>query len=224
MSRKLEEAVLAYQMEQKYSKDEILEMYLNYVYFGGGFYGIEAAAMGYFGVHASELTTAQGAMLAGILKSSTNYAPHINLEASTSRRNLVLSKMEEYGYLTPEERAIAENETPVIVKGKAEGLISRGYYEDTVLRCAMGILNVDMNTLITGGYRIYTAKDPELQTLCEELFLEGDLFPADDVEAAHCHTGKRRRAGARADGWKEIHFGHVIQPGSGHPKAAWVRH
>ena len=85
MSRKLEEAVLAYQMEQKYSKDEILEMYLNYVYFGGGYYGIEAAAMGYFGVHASELTIAQAAMLAGILKSPTNYAPHIDLAASTKQ-------------------------------------------------------------------------------------------------------------------------------------------
>ena len=68
MSRKLEEAVLAYQMEQQFTKNQILEMYLNYVNFGGGYYGIEAAAQGYFGVHASELTVAQGALLAGVLK------------------------------------------------------------------------------------------------------------------------------------------------------------
>ena len=184
MSRKLEEAVLAYQMEQKYSKDEILEMYLNYVYFGGGYYGIEAAAMGYFGVHASELSIAQGAMLAGILKSPTNYAPHIDLEASTGRRNVVLSLMEGYGYISTEEREAAAKEEAVIVKGKTQASTSRGYYEDTVLRCAMEILDVDMSALMTSGYRIYTAEDPELQAYCEALFQESDLFPADDVEAA----------------------------------------
>ena len=76
ISRKAEEAALAYEMERQYSKEDILEMYLNYVYFGGGYYGIEAAAEGYFGVHASDLTLDQSAMLAGILKSPSGYAPH----------------------------------------------------------------------------------------------------------------------------------------------------
>ena len=93
MSRKLEEAVLACQMETMYSKDEILEMYLNYVYFGGGYYGIEAAALGYFGVHAKELSAAQAALLAGILKSPSNFAPHLNYKASVGRRDTILNLM-----------------------------------------------------------------------------------------------------------------------------------
>ena len=88
--RKLEEAYLSFRMDSQFSKDEILEMYLNYVYFGGGFYGIETAALGYFGVHASELSPAQAAQLAGILKSPTNYAPHLNPEKSLERRNNIL--------------------------------------------------------------------------------------------------------------------------------------
>ena len=84
--RKIEEAILAYQMERQFEKDEILEMYLNYCYFGGGFYGIEAASRGYFGKSASEITAAQGAMLAGILKSPSRYAPHINLEKHKAQK------------------------------------------------------------------------------------------------------------------------------------------
>ena len=110
ISRKLEEAVLAYQMEKKYSKDEILEMYLNYVYFGRGYYGVEAAALGYFGTHASELSIAQAATLAGILKSPTNYAPHLKPDDCLRRRNNIISLMHEYGYISQEEcdAAVAE--------------------------------------------------------------------------------------------------------------------
>ncbi len=76
-SRKIEEALLAVEMERRYTKDEILEMYLNYNYFGAGAYGVEAAAQTYFQIHASQLSVDQAALLAGILKSSDNYAPHL---------------------------------------------------------------------------------------------------------------------------------------------------
>lgn len=92
-------------MERQYSKEDILEMYLNYVYFGGGYYGIEAAAEGYFGVHASDLTLDQSAMLAGILKSPSGYAPHINYAASINRRNNILRLMRDYGYITDDEKS-----------------------------------------------------------------------------------------------------------------------
>ena len=121
ISRKLEEAVLACQMEARYSKDEILEMYLNYVYFGGGYYGIEAAALGYFGVHAQDLSVSQGAMLAGILKSPSHYAPHLDYEASLARRDTVLSLMAEYGYLDDQALADAKAETIVILHDGTAG-------------------------------------------------------------------------------------------------------
>ncbi len=184
MTRKLEEAVLAYQMEQQFSKDQILEMYLNYVYFGGGFYGIEAAARGYFGVHASELTVAQGAMLAGILKSPSRYAPHLNMEASTERRNLVLRLMEEYGYLDSAACTAAQAETVVLNNSLRQE--HRGYYIDLALEQACAVLDVSMSELLTDGYRIQTAMDSELQAYCETILQDDAHFPeeAKDAQAA----------------------------------------
>ncbi len=179
ISRKLEEAVLACQMEARYSKDEILEMYLNYVYFGGGYYGIEAAALGYFGVHAQDLSVSQGAMLAGILKSPSHYAPHLDYEASLARRDTVLSLMAEYGYLDDQALADAKAETIVILHDGTAGEEGRNYYVDAALQEAMEILQVDSETLLTGGYRIYTAMDGAIQSQCEAVFQQDDLFPGD---------------------------------------------
>ncbi len=184
MSRKLEEAVLAYQMEQQYSKDEILEMYLNYVYFGGGFYGIEAAARGYFGVHASELSVAQAAQLAGILKSPSHYAPHLDMEASVERRNLVLRLMQEYGYIDEQTRNAAQEEPVTLVNGLNQE--KRGYYIDLALEQACDNLGVSMDELLSGGYRLYTAMDTQLQARCEEVLKDPAMFPeeAGDAQAA----------------------------------------
>lgn len=179
ISRKLEEAVLACQMETRYSKDEILEMYLNYVYFGGGYYGIEAAALGYFGVHAKDLSVAQGAMLAGILKSPSNYAPHLDFEASLARRDTVLSLMAEYGYLDDQGLADAKGETMVILHDGTASEEGRNYYVDAALQDAMEILQIDSETLLSGGYRIYTAMDSAIQNQCEAFFQQDDLFPGD---------------------------------------------
>lgn len=175
MERKLEEAVLAYQLERIYGKEEILAMYLNYVYFGGGYYGVEAAARGYFGVHASQLTVAQSAQLAGILKSPTRYAPHLNAEASLGRRNVVLDLMEEYGFLNASECALAKAEEVHLVHGGQEE--RRGYFIDAAIAEACAQLHVDMDTLLTGGYRIYTSMDAEVQAECEKLFSDPDNFP-----------------------------------------------
>lgn len=179
ISRKLEEAVLACQMETRYSKDEILEMYLNYVYFGGGYYGIEAAALGYFGVHAKDLSVAQGAMLAGILKSPSNYAPHLDFEASLARRDTVLSLMAEYGYLDDQGLADAKGETMVILHDGTASEEGRNYYVDAALQDAMEILQIDSETLLSGGYRIYTAMDSAIQNQCEAIFQQDGLFPGD---------------------------------------------
>jgi 1A family penicillin-binding protein len=183
LSRKLEEAVLAYQMEKQFSKDEILEMYLNYVYFGGGYYGIEAASFGYFGVHAKDLTVAEGAMLAGVLKSTARYSPHLDYEASTERRNLVLQLMFEQGYLTQEECDNARAEVAVIVRDPTV-TEKRGYYVDQALSDAANVLGVDFDTLLTGGYRIYTALNTDLQANCESIFADSEMFPTEDCEGA----------------------------------------
>lgn len=174
LSRKLEEAVLAMQMERIYSKDEILEMYLNYVYFGAGCYGIEAAALNYFGVSAEELSIAQAADLAGILKSPSTYAPHLNKEASLKRRNTVLRLMYEYGYISDEQREAATAEPIILAEKEAQ---HRGYYIDEVLKEAQEMLDMDMDELLCGGFRIYTAMDTRLQALCEETLNNAELYP-----------------------------------------------
>lgn len=182
ISRKAEEAALAYEMERQYSKEDILEMYLNYVYFGGGYYGIEAAAEGYFGVHASDLTLDQSAMLAGILKSPSGYAPHINYAASINRRNNILRLMQDYGYITDDEKKQASARRPTILHDKNEEY--SGYYTDAVTKSAAALLGITVDELIRGGYSIYSAMDSDIQHYCEEMFKNGELFPAEDSEAA----------------------------------------
>lgn len=182
ISRKAEEAALAYEMERQYSKEDILEMYLNYVYFGGGYYGIEAAAEGYFGVHASDLTLDQSAMLAGILKSPSGYAPHINYAASINRRNNILRLMRDYGYITDDEKKQASAGRPTILHDKREEY--SGYYTDAVTKSAAALMGITVDELIRGGYSIYSAMDSDIQHYCEEMFKKGELFPAEDSEAA----------------------------------------
>src|SRR5207248_10055757 len=97
LRRKLQELILAAQIEQFFGKPQILEMYLNKVYFGDGLYGVEAASRGYFGKRASELSVAEAALLAGLVKSPSTYAPTVSLARATARRNVVLQAMLERG-------------------------------------------------------------------------------------------------------------------------------
>ena len=114
-TRKIKELVLARRIEAEYSKDQILEMYLNKVYFGAGLYGAEAAALGYFGMPAADLSLAQAALLAGLVKSPSTYAPTVNLARATSRRNLVLSVMRDSGIITKGQHAEAVRE-PIVLE------------------------------------------------------------------------------------------------------------
>ena len=114
MERKAEELMLAMQLEQKYSKRQILALYLSRVYFGGGAYGIEAASQRYFDKPAARLTVREAAMLAAVLKSPTNYNPVDNPERSAERTRLVLDAMVETGAITPAERSKALAQSPKV--------------------------------------------------------------------------------------------------------------
>ena len=181
MDRKLEEAVLALQLERNFTKDEILEMYLNYIYFGGGFYGVETAALGYFGVHASELTAAQSAQLAGILKSPSAYAPHIDPEASKRRRDLILGLMLQQGFLDENEYEAALAEEPELrsaIPDNDNELIELAITE------AAELTSLTRGELLAGGYSIYTTLDTELEENCRELINDPSLVPSDNAQAA----------------------------------------
>ncbi len=181
MERKLEEAVLSIRLEKRFSKRQILEMYLNYIYFGGGYYGIETASLGYFGVHASELTIAQSAQLAGILKSPSAYSPHIDEKASLDRRNNVLKLMLEQGYINKEQYDSALNENNEIVNGlpsKYSDLVSYSINE------ALTLTGLTRDELLTGGYCIYTTADPEIEKECSALMNNDSLFPSENAQGA----------------------------------------
>lgn len=187
VTRKLAEIMMAFKLEHRFSKDEILAMYLDTVYFGRGAYGIEAAARAYFGVEAKELSTAQAALLAGVLKSPSNYAPHLHYEKSVERRNLVLAQMLAHEMLTQEEYDAARAERAVIVEYDPQAY-PYGSYTDYVLTQAAELLDLSQTELLTGGYRIETYLDPEMQRQYEALAADPALFPenAADGEQVEC--------------------------------------
>lgn len=200
-SRKLQEARLALQIEQVYSKDEIFEMYLNTVYFGNGAYGIEAASQAYFGKRTGDLTTAEGALLAGVLKGPGIYAPHIHMDKSVERRNLVLSLMNKYGFLTEEDMKAAQDE-PVTLNMRPRLDTAYGFYLDAAEREAEGITGLEYDDLVSGGYKVYTTLDRELQGKCDALMADKDMFPPDAADGEPVQGGlivlDSRTGGVRA--------------------------
>ena len=177
LARKLEEMWLALQLEAQASKDQILEMYLNYIYFGRGAYGIEAAAQAYFGIHASELSAAQGASLAAVIKAPSSYAPHLHPEANRQRREYILRTMRENNLLSEDayQAALAQDVTPI---EQAQKTAQYGWYVDAVLDEAESLLSMQAEALLGGGYHIYTAFDREQQDIIDGHFEPEKNFPA----------------------------------------------
>ncbi|MBA4790012.1 MAG: penicillin-binding protein 1A [Rhizobiales bacterium] len=130
-SRKIQEVVLALWLEQKFTKAEILDLYMNRVYFGAGAYGVEAAAQRYFGKSARNVTLSEAAMLAGIVNAPSRLAPTRNLKAAQERAALVLASMREQGLITPEMQAMALSKPATVAPPSAPGSI--GYVADWVV-------------------------------------------------------------------------------------------
>ena len=181
LARKAQEAWLALRLERAMDKDDILAAYLNTVYFGAGAYGVEAAARTYFERPAVELTLAQAATLAGIVKSPSNYAPHLNAQNALERRNLVLERMAAQGFITETECAQAQGEP---LDAKAAAPDEAGWYVDAVIEEVCSILSVTADELMSGGWRVYTALDPAMQASADALFADGTRFPEGDGEAS----------------------------------------
>lgn len=173
--RKTKEAILAFAIERRYSKEEILEMYLNYIYFGNGAYGVQAASELYFGKDVSELTLDEAALLAGMPKAPNRYNPLKNPEAAKERRNLVLRLMEEQGYITPAERKAAEQRPIHVVKPKVEREPYNAYL-DYVIEEAETRYGITEEELLRGGYHIYTNLIPRMQRVVYEKFSDDALF------------------------------------------------
>lgn len=156
--RKAQEAILSVWLEVQYSKNEILEMYLNRVYFGAGAYGVDAAARVYFGKPASAVTLAEAAILAGVLPAPSRYAPTANPQAARNRQLLVLNAMVEAGYITEAEAATAAEGEITTVDNTASG--SLNYAADWVADLVPSFVGA-----IQGDIVVETTIDPRLQDM-----------------------------------------------------------
>lgn len=178
IARKLEEIWLAVQVESAYTKDEILDLYLNYIYFGQGAYGIQAAAEVTFGVDAVDLSPAQAAALAAAIKAPSAYSIQASADSNRERREYILSVMREEGMLTQTDYETGLAEELTVMRTTAVQT-EYGWFVDAVLDEAELQLDISAEMLLAGGYRIETTLDPVMQSLLDEQFTVSSVFPAD---------------------------------------------
>ncbi len=179
-ARKLIEAKCALTLEQKLSKNQILERYLNIAYFGSGAYGIQTAAKTYFGKPAAALTLPESALLAGIVQSPSRFDPHLDKKAATTRRNTVLDEMQSLGYITAKQAAQAKA-VPVAVKPRRstvkgctnsfKTIANVGFFCDYV-KAYLDTIGYPQKDLESRGLKIYTTLDPRVQQSAQTAVME----------------------------------------------------
>ena len=166
ITRKIQEVFLALQLERQYTKQEILEMYLNQIYFGQGAYGVQAAAQTYFGKDVDKLTLNECAMLAGIPKSPNYYSPANNMQAAQARKAVVLDQMAKYGYIANSQAQKTKQEQLTLVKPVAkEKDNTAAYFIDYVTQTLIDKYGAD--AVYKEGLKIYTTLDMDMQKAAE---------------------------------------------------------
>ena len=188
LDRKITEAALALRLEQGVGKEDILENYLNTVYFGNSAYGVGAASNRYFGKDVSELDLAESATLAGLIQAPSSYDPYKNPDAAIGRRRIVLEKMAGLGWITADEAQAADTAPLRLLPRVAGEPLRYPYFTEEVKRWlldlpALGETATDRyNALFRGGLRIYTTLDPVVQEAAEDAI--ADVIPVDGPAAA----------------------------------------
>lgn len=170
LSRKLQEMVLAYQLERNYSKEQILELYLNQVYYGSKAYGVQSASKVYFGKDVKDLTLAECAMLAGLPQKPSGYSPYKNMDDAISRRNIVLRRMCELHYITPRQRdeAIKEKAHLIGLNASGHAPFKAPWFVYYVLDELQDKYKCDEDMIYRGGLRVYTTLNYAMQQAAEE--------------------------------------------------------
>jgi 1A family penicillin-binding protein len=163
--RKFTEIVVAARLEGQFTKDQILEMYLNKVYFGDGLYGVEAASMGYLGKPASAVTVAEAALLAGLVKSPSSYAPTVSLEKATARRNVALRAMLDAKMIDSPTYAKAVKEPVKLDDALRRGEMYGQYFKEEVRRFL--VERFGWERVYQGGLKVYTTVDLDMQKEAE---------------------------------------------------------
>ncbi|CFX55603.1 Penicillin-binding protein 1A [Syntrophomonas zehnderi OL-4] len=191
--RKAREALLAFRLEANYSKDEILGLYLNKIYFGAGAYGVQAAANTYFGKDISGLTLPESALLAGLVQSPSTYDPFLNFDAAKARQKIVLNSMVKCNFISQAQADEAWAEQIHLVKGQ-NSIERYGFFVDAVIEEALqklkqnGIENPDY-AIYRNGLKIYTTMDADLQLHGEEYFKDPAKFPSETKEGQPIQVG-----------------------------------
>lgn len=171
IGRKIKELYYTVQLERTYTKDEILTLYLNHVYFGQGAYGIEAAAQTYFDKHARELTLGESALLAGLPKAPSYYAPTTNFKGAKQRQQVVLNRMLELGMITQDQRDQARAET-IEPQAKTEYFQQAPYFVAEIIKHFKKQYPDGMELLYTGGLTIQTTLDLDMQRAAEQAVVQ----------------------------------------------------
>jgi penicillin-binding protein 1A len=182
MERKLKEAVLALELERRYTKDRILEMYLNQVYFGHGAYGVEAAARTYYGKSVAELNVREAALLAGLPRAPTTYSPFEHSEAAKRRREVVLRRLVEYGALKDAEATRLTRADLGLIPPERRRTTGQ-YFLDYVQQTLEAKYGADL--VFKGGLNVYTTLSPTMQLAAEQSLRDG-------LKALEGRTGKGR--------------------------------
>ena len=192
LRRKIKEVILAAQIERTYTKNEILELYLNKVYFGDGLYGVEAASLGFFGKHAADLTLPEAALLAGLVKSPSTYAPTVGRDRAMSRRAVVLQAMQEAGAVTADEAAAARD-AEVVLEDRLRREEPHGQYFKEQVRQTL-VQQFGWERVYQGGLRVFTTIDLRMQRAAEDAMLKS----IEEIEAQRARAAARRNKGEAA--------------------------
>ena len=171
ISRKIREVLLALRIESAFSKQQILELYLNQIYLGRGAYGVAAAALAYFNKPLKDLTVSEAAFLAGLPKAPSSYDPKTRLDAAVARRNYVIGRLLEDGAITKEQADVALAEPLVAKDRKQIEFVSANYFAEEVRREIQRLYGND--ALYQGGLSVRTSLDPHLQDLADQALRSG---------------------------------------------------
>lgn len=221
-SRKAKEVMAAIYLEQQFTKDELLELYLNQLYFGKGVYGLETASHFFFSKSVSDLTIAEGAMLAGLAKAPNGYSPIDYPDKALKRRNIVLQSMEDAGKISHEVR-LKEQSTALdlnLQKEKEEPW--NDSYMDLVVKEAEEKYKLSLDDLERGGYRIVVNLDNNIQKVAYKKFQDSDYFPGNNDEVEGTFVMMEAKSGkiVATLGGRNYQFGNLDrvlvkrQPGS----------
>ncbi len=174
VSRKLQEMLLARELERRKSKEEILELYLNQVYYGSGAYGVKAAARAYFGKKPADLTLAEAALVAGLPQRPSAYSPHENKQAAINRRDVVINRMAELGYITLEQARQAKSEQPNIVNVHTASarLKKAPHFVDYVVKQLEAMPAIGHEKIYQEGLKVYTTLNMAIQGTAERSLRE----------------------------------------------------